>query len=105
VTRNAAERTPAWIWAVLFVGFPHDPAGVSRPRAENRNARRESASLGVLPDDLYIQIESWRRIGRSPKRDLETWRVIDDWPARVPVTEAQIDIFEARFGDLFESDK
>ncbi len=80
-----------------------------RPRAQNRNARRENAALGALPDDLFIQIESGPRIGRPVKHDVETWRVIDDWPVRVPVTEAEIDIFEAWFGDLFdelfESDK
>jgi hypothetical protein len=55
----------------------------------------------VLPDDLYIQIESLPSLGRPPKRDPETWRVSDDWPERVPVTDAEIDIFEAWFGDLF----
>ena len=82
---------------------------MSRPRAQNRNARRENVTLGVLPDDLFIQAEPWPRIGRPPRHDLETWRVIDDWPVRVPVTDAEIDIFEAWFGDLFdelfESDK
>ena len=26
----------------------------------------------------------------------------DDWPARGPVTDAEIDVFEAWFGDLFD---
>lgn len=26
----------------------------------------------------------------------------DDWPNDVPVTEGQIDVFEAWFGDLFD---
>ena len=33
---------------------------------------------------------------------LSSWRVVDDWPARVPVTDAEIDVFEAWFGDLFD---
>lgn len=37
---------------------------------------------------------------RSP--DVETWRVVDDWPERVPVTEAEVDVFEAWFGNLFD---
>lgn len=82
---------------------------MSRPRANHRNDRRKSTALGALPDDLFIQIESWPRIGRPVKHDVETWHVIDDWPARVPVTDAEIDIFGAWFGDLFdelfESDK
>lgn len=40
--------------------------------------------------------------GRPPKYDLETWTVADDWPQRVPVTEAEVDVFEAWFGDLFD---
>ena len=31
-----------------------------------------------------------------------TWTVTDDWPEDVPVTEAEIDVFEAWFGDLFD---
>jgi hypothetical protein len=28
--------------------------------------------------------------------------VADDWPERVPVSEVEIDIYEAWFGDLFD---
>jgi hypothetical protein len=28
--------------------------------------------------------------------------VKDDWPEDAPVTEARIEVFEARFGDLFD---
>ena len=58
--------------------------------------------LGVLPDDLYIEPEPWPRIGRPPKHDIGTWIVMDDWPERVPVTDAELDVFEAWFGDLFD---
>jgi hypothetical protein len=27
------------------------------------------------------------------------WIVADDWPDEVPITEAEIEVFEARFGD------
>ncbi len=60
------------------------------------------ASTGILPDDLYIELEPWPRIGRSPKCDITTWTVTDDWPDRVPITDAELDMFEARFGDLFD---
>jgi len=69
-----------------------DTAGMSRPRA----------SLGLLPDDLYIEPESWPRIGRPPKHDVEAWTVTDDWPEPVPITDAELDVFEAWFGDLFD---
>ena len=69
-----------------------DACGMSRPRI----------SLGVLPDDLYITPEPWPRVGRPPKHDLSAWTVADDWPERVPVTQAEVDVFEAWFGDLFD---
>ena len=63
---------------------------------------RLRASLGVLPVDLYIEPEPWPRIGRPPKHDVEAWTVTDDWPERVPITDAELDVFEAWFGDLFD---
>ncbi|OHB40253.1 MAG: hypothetical protein A2882_09400 [Phenylobacterium sp. RIFCSPHIGHO2_01_FULL_70_10] len=58
----------------------------------------------MLPDELYDYYtqEPAPKRGRPPSRAVETWRVIDDWPARVPVTEAEVDVFEAWFGDLFD---
>jgi hypothetical protein len=46
--------------------------------------------------------EPWPFPGRPPKHDLSEWAVTDDWPERVPVTQAEIDVFEAWFGDLFD---
>ncbi len=37
-----------------------------------------------------------------PKRDLSTWMVTDDWPDPVPVTAAEIEVFERWLGDLFD---
>jgi len=63
---------------------------------------RRRVTLGILPDDVYIQTKSWPRIGRPPKHDLSAWTVTDDWPVRVPVTQVEVDVFEAWFGDLFD---
>src|SRR3546814_7703151 len=46
--------------------------------------------------------EPWPFPGRPPKHDLSTWRVTDDWPDPVPVTLAEVEVFERRFGDLFD---
>jgi hypothetical protein len=46
--------------------------------------------------------EPWPFSGRPPKRDLANWTVTDDWPERVPVTAAEVDVFEARFGDILD---
>jgi hypothetical protein len=44
----------------------------------------------------------WPFPGRPPKHDLSTWRVTDDWPDPVPVTLAEVEVFERWFGDLFD---
>ncbi len=71
-------------------------------RALRRHDRPGRTEHTILPDDLYIQLGPWPRPGRPPKHDLETWTVMDDWPAQVPVTSAEVDVFEAWFGDLFD---
>ena len=43
-----------------------------------------------------------RRLGRPTPEEPSTWTVTDDWPEDVPVTEAEIEVFEAWFGDLFD---
>lgn len=44
----------------------------------------------------------WPFPGRPPKHDLSTWNVTDDWPDPVPVTQAEVEVFERWFGDLFD---
>ena len=60
-----------------------------------------AAALGA---DLlvYAREPIPRRCGRPPVQDPESWRVVDDWPERVPVTEREVDVFEAWFGDVLD---
>ena len=54
-------------------------------------------------DDLYDYARPpAARPGRPAPEDPTTWTVKDDWPEDVPVTEAEIEVFEAWFGDLFD---
>lgn len=39
---------------------------------------------------------------RRPKRDISTLIVTDDWPEEVPISEAEIRVFERYFGDVFD---
>ncbi len=41
-------------------------------------------------------------LGRPVKQDVETSSVVDDWPAHVQVTDAEVDVFEGWFGDVFD---
>jgi hypothetical protein len=60
--------------------------------------------LRDLPDDLYdyLSTKPWPRTGRPPKHDLSTRTVSDDWPEQVPVSEAEVEVFESWFGDFFD---
>jgi hypothetical protein len=42
------------------------------------------------------------KMGRPPKHDLTAWSVTDDWPETVPVTLAEVEVFEHYFADLFD---
>ena len=56
-----------------------------------------------IPFDLYDYATTPdREPGRPVKYDLIGWRVIDDWSERVPVTEREVDVFEAWFGDILD---
>ncbi|HLJ65536.1 MAG TPA: hypothetical protein VKT70_15600 [Stellaceae bacterium] len=69
---------------------------------QSPSSRRSRAEGGVLPDDLIIAPGPWPRLGRPVQHDVETWAVSDDWPEHVPITDAELDVFEAWFGDLFD---
>ncbi len=98
ITRRAASCVLAYKWAVPGQTSLRDAARMSH----RRHAWRYRTATGELPADLYVMPDPWPRPGRPAKHDVEAWRVIDDWPQRVPVTQAEIDVFEAWFGDLFD---
>ncbi|MGV6876027.1 hypothetical protein ACUSIJ_25515 [Pseudochelatococcus sp. B33] len=77
---------------------------MSRTCAHHRPNRRGRVETGVLPDDLYdyAKPQTPSRVGRPVKHDLSGWTVTDDWPEHIPVTETEVDVFEAWFGDLFD---
>jgi len=73
---------------------------MARPR---KSTPEDIAAPGEAPDDLYDYARPpARRPGRPAPEDPTTWTVTDDWPVDVPVTEAEIEVFEAWFGDLFD---
>ncbi|MCQ4631189.1 hypothetical protein GB927_014140 [Shinella sp. CPCC 100929] len=74
-----------------------------------RRGRPQRPAPQALPDDLYNYGDDLAP-SRAPRRrnpwsgtfDVEKLPVIDDWPERVPVTEAEVDIFERYFGDVLD---
>lgn len=70
---------------------------VAMPRAAKSRPPTASEQLEALLG------EPWPIRGRPPKHDLVAWTVTDDWPEHVPVTEAEVEVFERWFGDLFDA--
>ena len=96
---GARQRDVAWTSAVQWNGHAcHSGAMAFSQRSQPRHAPGSA-----LFDDLYDYVAAPARPGRRrAKRDRTTLTVMDDWPEDVPVAEAQIDVFEAWFGDLFD---
>lgn len=67
--------------------------------SRSRRANRPPTASEQLEELLGCP---WPFPGRPPKHDLSTWTVTDDWPDPVPVTDAEIEVFERWFGDLFD---
>ena len=85
----------AYTWAVPLWPYFADSGAMPRPsrRHHEPTASEQLEALLGAP---------WPFPGRPPWHDLASWRVTDDWPAKVPVTDAEIAVFEAWFGDLFD---
>ena len=77
---------------------------MNRSRVRRHKGRPQHPVPGTLPDDLYDYYSDAPAAHRdSPTRNTtRTWRVDDDWPERVPVTEVEVDIFERYFGDVLD---
>lgn len=76
---------------------------MSLPPNHSCKCSTASAATDEMREALrdYMRTE-WPRVPRQPKYNVETWTVTDDWPERVPVTEAEVRVFEAWFGDVFD---
>lgn len=78
---------------------------MSRSRARRcRKGRPPHPVPGTLPDDLYgyIHEPAPRRSPSLRTVDVENLPVVDDWPEKVPITEAEIAVFERWFADVFD---
>lgn len=88
-------------------------------RRHARKGRPRNAIPNTLPDDLYDYADGYdyaieplseatpakrleRRVKTQRSLSEENLTVVDDWPEQVPVTEAEIRVFERWFGDVFD---
>ena len=64
--------------------------------------KRQLAATGARSLEPKSESSKASRKRRSPKDDVSTWIVTDDWPDKVPVTEEEVQVFMAWFGDVFD---
>ncbi|WP_454633976.1 hypothetical protein [Bradyrhizobium cenepequi] len=94
---GAPQRDVARTSAVQQIGQACHNGAMARSQESRR------VSTNAQCDDLYdYAVAPARPRRRRAKRASVTWAVTDDWPKDVPVTETEIDVFEAWFGDLFD---
>ena len=95
----ALQRDMAWSSAVLWIGQACH-TGAMAPAQESRRRR---VPADASHDDLYDYVAAPARPGlRRANRASVTLTVTDNLPEDVPVTEAEIAVFEAWFGELFD---
>jgi len=75
-------------------------------RRRTRKGRPRQPIPKTLPGNLYdYGDDPTPALGRPRDHHADadaTMRVVDDWPDDVPVTEAEVRVFERWFGDVFD---
>ena len=73
------------------------------PHTNSKPSAFGQAADGALPSDMFDYAKPpTRNLGRPSACNQAEWTVTDNWPQVIPVTEIEIDIFEAWFGDVFD---
>jgi hypothetical protein len=86
------------------------PGTPQRTTEDSMRAKRRCVRMGrprqpapkTLPEDLYDYEDAPAPARQRRNSALENYSVTDDWPDEVPVTEAEIQVFERWFGDVFD---
>jgi hypothetical protein len=95
---GAPQRDVARTSAVQWIDQAYHNGAMACSQESQRRV-----STNAQCDDLYdYAVAPARPSQRRAKRTSVTWTVTDDWPEDVPVTEAEIAVFEAWFGELFD---
>lgn len=60
--------------------------------------------MGAAPLDLYdYAAQAVQRAAQPTRTDPDPIAVTDDWPDILPVTDAEVRIIEAHFGDVLDT--
>lgn len=71
------------------------------PKARTHN---HGSAASSEPVDLNVYDYHMPHVRHRVRRRRKEWKpvITDDWPERIPVTVAELDVFEAYFGTLLD---
>jgi len=73
-------------------------------RDHDSDSAERRLALGAAPLDLYdYAAQAAERAARPARPAPDPIAVTDDWPDILPVTEAEVRIIEAHFGDVLDA--
>ncbi|WP_375552546.1 hypothetical protein [Rhodophyticola porphyridii] len=78
-----------------------DHGGMAQSRQHSGKPIERRRPMGAAPLDLYDYLHPVTPTGRQ-RHSEKPITVTDDWPEIVPVTEAEVCIIEAYFGDILD---
>lgn len=75
-----------------------------RAQVHDSNSAERRRPIGAAPLDLYdYAAQAAERTARPVRADSHRIAVTDDWADIVPVTDAEVRIVEAHFGDVLDA--
>lgn len=90
-------------WSVPPRTFRADHGGMAQSRQHNSKPIERRRPMGAAPLDLYDYVPpAGSRDARNRKSAQPRIHITDDWPEIVPITEAEVRIVEAYFGDVLD---
>ena len=74
---------------------------MAQSKPDRRKPIERRRPMGTAPPDLYDYLRPVAPSGKR-RRAQEPITITDDWPEIVPITEAEVRIIEAYFGDVLD---
>lgn len=70
--------------------------------ADSGTGRRSKAAAGERRGLEFEPANPLEALQAPPEARRSPWTVTDEWPEEVPITEAEIEVFERYVGDVFD---
>ena len=99
--RQTTHRALAHIWLVPPRTIHADYGGMAQFKPHRRKPIGRPQAMGAVPSDLYDYLRPVTLFDKR-RRAQKPITITDDWPEVVPITETEVRIVEAYFGDVLD---